>query len=173
MKHRTELIDGLRRHLKKGSTPAGLLEYIRAELGDEASYGVLTGLLEEAFRLPVARLSRSSAGPEKDDRGTILNKTLLMEIVQRREEWDTDPEEPSWIDGLKVRSPVDVKQAVSSAPFPGLSSESWASLKPEEREALYLQLASSMVNSERIEVLARLAERLQERILEQESATVE
>jgi hypothetical protein len=167
------MIDGMRRVLKHGSTPSGLLEYVRSELGDDVSYGDLTRLFEEAFRLPIARLSLSSVGPQKDDRGKVLNRTLLMEIVQRREEWDIDAEDESWIDGLTVRSPVEVKDAVSSQPYPGLSVESWAKLRPEEQERLYVQLASSIVNSERVEVLSKLAERLQERLLEQEKASID
>jgi hypothetical protein len=171
MKDRIQLIEELRILLKDGATPSALIQSIHARIGNTVSYGDLCGILEDAFHLSMVRLSPDSVVPNKDYRGVILNKTLLVEIVQRRSNWDTShshelPVKSSWMDGLTLEKPEEVGNKVRSARYPGLSETSWSALSPEVQEALYVQLASSIVISQRVEVLSKLAERLQEKLNE-------
>jgi len=173
MTDRIPLLDDLRSRLKEGTTPSGLIRHILSVLGSTISYTELCDVLQDAFHLPVVRLSPSSVAPEQVHRGAILIKTLLMEIVQRRSAWDTSlshalPVKPSWMDGLTLRTPQDIGCEVRTTPFPGLTSKSWSVLNPEEQEALYVQLISGIVLSQRVEIISRLAERLQEKVDELE-----
>jgi hypothetical protein len=171
MADRTNLIDDLRNRFKDGATPSELIRRILSVLGNTISYTELCDVLQEAFHLPVVRISLSSTAPRHDHRGAILNKTLLMEIVQRRSDWDapcshTLPVKPSWMDCLSQETLEDIVNKVRAAPFPGLSDTSWSMLRPKEQEALYAHLVSSIVISQRVEVLSKLAERLQEKLSE-------
>lgn len=168
-----QLIDNLRVRFRDGATPSALIQHILMVRGDAISYSELCDVLQETFRLPVVRISPSSVTPERDHRGATLNKTLLMEIVQWRHDWDASrshncPGEPSWMDGLSLRTPEEIGSEVRAAPFPGLTQKSWDSLSPEERDTLHVHLTSSIIISQRVEVLSRLVERLQERLHELE-----
>ncbi len=169
MKVYTQLIDDLRSRLKDGTTPSALIRHILDVLGNAVSYSQLCEILENAFALPVARISPLSVAPEQDNRGIVLNKTILTEMVQRRSVWDAvisndHPGEPSWMDGLSLKTAQDIASGLRKAPVPGLSDKSWAGLSAEEQDALYVQLTSSLVMSQRVEVMARLVERLQEKV---------
>ncbi len=162
MIERMRLVENLRSSLKDGATPSRLIRDILAQWGDSISYREVQEILREAFQLPIVRL-----GPSLSYRKGILNQTLLAEIVQNRKRWEAlipGPVESFWLDGLQVADPEEVKQRVTAGPYPGLSKESWAALRPDEREALFVQLASGIVLSERVELLARLAERLQQKV---------
>lgn len=171
MTDRMQLIEDLGIRLKDGASPSGLIRYVLSVLGDAVSYVDLGDVLQAAFHLPVVRLSRSSVAPERDHKGVILNKTLLLEIVQRRSDWDASDSpsmKSSWMDSLALRSPQEIGKEVRSSPFPELTNTSWSALSPEERESLCVQHISGIVNSQRLEVLSRLVERLQEKVNELE-----
>jgi hypothetical protein len=166
MADRDQLNNDLRTRLKDGSTPSALIQHILTVLGEAVSYTELCGVLQEAFSLPIARISLSSVTSPHDHRGITLNKTILMEMIQRRRAWDTldtlaHSVRPSWMDGLMLRSPEAIASEVRASPVPGLHPKSWSSLSPEEQDALYVHLTSGIVLSQRVEVLARLVERLQ------------
>jgi hypothetical protein len=177
MTDRTQLIEDLRIRLLDGATPSRLIQQILVAMGDAISYAELCDLLQRAFQLPVARISPSSLGPQHDHRGVVLNKTILPEIVQRRAEWDAARPhgyavEQSWMDGLSLPTPEAIGNEVRAAPIPGLSLASWGVLTPEEQDILHGNLTSALVFSQRIEVLSRLVERLQEKICELETSTI-
>lgn len=178
MNDRSQLLEELRVLVKDGATPSRLLHAIFARLGDTVSYGDLCGILEDAFNLPVARLCPASVAPKKDFRGVVLNKTLLMEVVWRRHSWDpchahNSHAQSSWMDDLVLESPEDIGKRVRSGPIPGLSQASWSALTLEEQETLHIQLASALIVSQRVEVLSRLVERLQEKLLNHQASKSE
>jgi hypothetical protein len=169
MTDRAGLVQELRHSFKDGATPSRLIRDVVKQLGDSPSYWDVEAILTEAFQLPVVRLNPSIVSGQKVCNNSIYNKALLAEIVQNRDRWDTFDltscrEQSSWLQGLRLASPQDTKNKVEAAPYPGLSKASWAALHPDEREALFVQLASSMVLSDRVDLLSRLAERLQEKI---------
>jgi len=98
-----------------------------------------------------------------------LNRTLIPEIIQRRHEWDID-HEPSnnapacWLDGLNSTPPEEARDAANHAPYPHLTSSSWAGLSFDEQDALRLQMAGIRTTSERVNILAKLVERLQQQV---------
>jgi hypothetical protein len=166
---RNQLIEELRFRIKDGASPSGLIRHILAVAGDQISYADLCGILQDAFCLPAVRISLSSVSAEHDHRGAILNKTLLMEILLHRSDWDTHPwADATWLDGLQLRTLKEIGKEVRAAPYPGLTDKNWSSLSPEEKEVLHAQLVSSIVISERMEVLSTLVERLQMRLDELE-----
>lgn len=98
-----------------------------------------------------------------------------MEIVQRRTAWDDPSSDPTsgsgcWLDGVVVRPVQEIAAEVRNAPHPGLSLASWAALRPDEQEALRVQLISGIVLSERLLVLANLIERLQDKVADRDAS---
>jgi hypothetical protein len=167
MVERSQLVQNLRDHLKDGATVLRLIRDVIAQLGDTASSREVQEVLAESFQLPVVRLGPSLDLDQRDYRQGILNRTLLAEIVENRERWEalmSSPGNSSWLDGLHVTSPEEVRKKLAADSYPGLSRESWAALRPDEQQALLVQLASGLVLSARLEILSRLAERLQDKI---------
>lgn len=170
MNKQAKLIHDLRSLVKDGATPSRLIRHILSELGEKTSQSDLQKILMQAFQLPIVQISPYST---TDQKGIVLNRTLLPEIVGNRNLWDTEKPSASnghvsWLDGLHVQHPGDAMDKLMSTPYPGISEQSWAALHPEEQNGLFLQLASSRVLSDRVELLSRLAERLQEKIDELE-----
>jgi len=149
-----------------------LIRDIIAHLGDTASSREVREILAESFQLPLVRLGPSLDLSQMSYKQGILNRVLLAEIVANKERWEAllspSPRVSSWLDGLQVTNPEEVRTKIAADSYPGLSKESWAALRPDEQQALIVQLASGLVLSERFEILARLAERLQEKIDELE-----
>jgi hypothetical protein len=173
MTDRAQLLDDLRMRIEDGATPSRLIRHVLDVLGATISYSELCDVLQDAFQLPVVRISPSSLAPQHDHRGVVLNKTLLMEIVHRRGDWDAGrsqehPMAQSWMDGLALRSPEEIRNEVRTAPVPGLNAKSWSALTSEEQDALHGHLTGTIVLAQRVEVLSRLVERLQEKICELE-----
>ena len=172
MVEHTQLVHNLRDRLKDGATPLRLIRDIMAQLGKAASSREVQEVLAESFQLPIVRLGPLLDLGGQSYRQGILNRTLLAAILENRQRWDaltsSPPGNSSWLDGLHVTSPEDVRAKVAADSYPGLSKESWAALRADEQQALLLQLASGLVLSERLEAVARLAERLQAKIDELE-----
>jgi hypothetical protein len=172
MVDRAKLVQDLRNRLKDGATPSRLIREIIAQLGDTISSKEVQEILAESFQLPIVRLGPSRDLDQKSYRQGILNRTLLAEIIENRDRWEammsSSPRNPSWLDGLNVAGPEEVRKKLDAGCYPGLSRESWAALSADEQQTLLVQLASGQVLSDRLEMLSRLAERLQEKIDELE-----
>jgi hypothetical protein len=168
MVERSELVHALRQRFRDGATPLRLIRDIVARLGETASSREVQEILADTFQLPVVRVGPLLDISQKRYGEGILNRTLLAEIVENRERWQavnaSPPKEPCWLDGLSLSSPEAARSKVAADAYPGLSRESWAALTPEEQQALSVQMASGQVLSQRVELLARLAERLQEQV---------
>lgn len=129
----------------------------------------------KAFCLPVVRkLKPNDVYPRDADlRYAFLNKLMIPDIIHERQHWDCAKETNSesakcWLDGLPSANSEMAKESVRMARCPGLSEESWARLTPVEQESLRVLMASSQVLSERVEILSKLAEQLQEQVEELE-----
>ncbi len=169
---RAELVQKLRRDFSDGATPSRLIRDILSEMGDGVSGREVHDILSEAFQLPVVHISPIPAANLEGNKRLVLNRTLLPEIVERKEQWRklaSHPHEPSWVNGVKITELQDVRKNVAAGPYPGLSKETWAALSPEEQESLCVQLCSAMVAWERLELLSKLAERLQDKVNELEA----
>lgn len=166
-----ELIQNLRNLVKDGATPLRLIRDLLIQLADTVSAREVQEILAESFQLPIVRLGPSLDLNQKSYRQGVLNRTLLAEIVESKQRWDAltpSVGNSSWLDGLDVASPTDVREKLAADSYPGLTRESWAALSHDERQMLLAQLASGRVLSDRLEMLSRLAERLQEKIDELE-----
>jgi hypothetical protein len=177
MKDHNQIIQDLRHLCKDGATPSRLIQHIVRWVGITVSYRDIIEILEKAFTLPIVRIGPSVGSSDTKVKGDVLNKTLLMEIVERRAEWDeasssTTPFLPSWMDGLRAASPQNTEDNLRSSPIAGLSNEKRAILSLDEQNAIYVQLSSAVLFSQRVEVLSKLAERLQEKINELEEKLI-
>jgi hypothetical protein len=164
---REQLIVELRNQFKDGATPAALIRWLMDELGESATHAEVCAILERAFHLPVVRLGLSIL--PKD--ASVLNRWHLMEIIEHRAEWD-DGGSATWMDGLVVEDPVEVRRRLDGSRPNEISQASWEKLEPRERESLLTTVASAEVISQRLSVLCRLAERLQEKIAESTAIAV-
>ncbi len=169
---RSHLIEDLRCKAKDGATASRLIKDILAGTGGALAHADILELLMEAFHLPVVRAGGGMISGEPGLEHEALNRTLLADIVQNRREWDVGASTPGtccWMDGLRLSDAEDARQQATAAPYPGISQETWTLLKPAEREALVLQLVSGSITSERLQMISRLAERLQQKIDELEN----
>lgn len=165
------IIRELRILFKKGATPSRLIRHIIRRLpGELVTAWVLREYLEQAFCLPMVRLIQPGVDYSHDNPCFVaLNRTLIPEIVQRRHEWDLEQEQSKdttscWFDGLISTSPEGARDAASQTAHPNLSASTWASLSPEEQDALRLQMAGIKTVSERATLLVHLVERLQQQV---------
>src|SRR5947207_461614 len=123
MMEHARLIQKLRDCLKGGATPSRLIRDIISYLGDNASAREVQNVLEETFKVPVVRIGPSLESVQKGCKSGIFNRTLLAEIVANMAQWDgstssSGPEESSWLDGLQVTSPADVRMKVAEEAYP-------------------------------------------------------
>jgi hypothetical protein len=165
------IIQELRALFKQGATPSKLLRHIIGRFpGESLSAWVLRDYLEKAFCLPMARLIQPGIDYTADNPCFVaLNRTLIPEIIQRRQEWDTAQEAssegvPCWFDGLTSTSPEEARDAASRKTHPRLNTSTWENLSPDEQDALRLQMAGIQTTSERVAILATLVERLQQQV---------
>ena len=165
---RSVIIQELREMIKNGAPPSRLLRHIISRNpGEELNHWVLREYLEEAFGLPSARLLQSDTDYTNPDlRYAVLNRTLIPEIIQRRKAWDScqSISEQCWLDNLAATNPEQAEEEAQRIPYGGLSQTGWDSLSRDEQEIVHLQLAGSRILSERVAILATLAERLQQQV---------
>jgi hypothetical protein len=175
------VIEELRSLFKGGATPSRLIQHIVARHPNEERdwHGLIQAYFREGFGVPIVRgLVPAETYGDMDLRYAYLNEDVLHEMVQARSAWDRDetaPEGalPSWLDALTATSPLDrLHEARQRGPSPDLA-ESWSSLSESERRAIQLANSGYQGRTEMVRILARLAERLQQRIvaLEQEQGS--
>jgi hypothetical protein len=177
MSTRPEVINELRSLFKDGATPSRLIRHIvERHAGDRTVHALIQGYFHDAFGIPIVRgLSPIDDYQHADLRYAFLNEHLVHEIIQRRSEWDSGggvgtSGSGSWLDTL---SATDAKQRISamqSVTLPDLS-RCWSQLTPDEQYYITMSMASANGLCETVKALSRLAECLQQKIVELEAAT--
>ena len=107
-------------------------------------------------------------------RYAFLNEQLVHEMVQRRSEWDSNAGSVtsatgSWLDSLQASDDQQRLSQVQAAVIPELS-RCWSQLSQKEQYFIQRSLASANGLYETVKILSRLAECLQQRIMELEAA---
>lgn len=169
-----EVVNELRVMFKGGATPSRLIRYIgERHRGEPGLHSLIQAYFHEAFDVPIVRGVKPLDTHEHFDlRYAFLNGSLLYEMIQRRGQWDRDDEAPgteTWLDGLRARDDHERIRQAQGVPNPNLK-RCWSLLTPDEQYYLEMTAASGAGLSERVEILTRLAECLQQRINELEAA---
>jgi hypothetical protein len=175
MSIRPEVQEELRQLFRHGATPSRLIQHLAARhRGDDHLHYLIQVYFLETFGVPIVR----SLDPQDNYRDVgmkyhFLNNDVLYEMLQAKGTWNQDATEPSWFDPLKATTHDEQLRAVSQQPYFELARV-WDKLDDRERAAIQRVLANFIGLSERVSILARLAERLQQRVneLEAERAAV-
>ena len=173
MNARAEIISELRSILKEGATPSRLIRHIvERHSGESGMHTLIQEYFLETFGVPIVRgLKPLDDYDHADLRYAFLNNDLLHDIVQKRLEWDGDftdaPELNSWLDTLIASDDHErIRQMQSSVPND--LKHCWPQLSLEEQ--YYIQMSSASANglNEKVKILSRLVEQLQQKVIELE-----
>ncbi len=179
MSTQPDVIQELRAMFKEGATPSRLIKHIadRHE-GVARLHGLIQEYFIEAFAVPIVRgLDPIADYRFMDPRLAYLNEDLVHEIIEKRSEWDRDHDslnngEISWLDSAKARSDEERFQAAQAGVVPELS-QCWQKLSPKEQQYIQRTFASANGLYESVKILARLADRLQRRVVELEETVLQ
>ncbi len=176
METRAEVLTELRAMFREGATPSRLIRHIAdRHAGDDDVHLLVQFYFVEAFGVPIVRgLNPVDRFDHDDLRYAFLNEYLVHEIIQRRSEWDAPSdrvpsESDSWLDSLKATDAKDRISQIHGDLIPELS-RCWSHLTPQERYYIQMCLGSANGLSETVKALSRLAECLQQRVIELEAA---
>jgi hypothetical protein len=157
-----DVVKELRGLFKEGSTPSRLIRHIAERHdGDDSLHALIQVYFFEAFGVPIVRGVNPTDCHQHDDlRFAFLNDQLLHEMIQRKGEWDVDGV-PSWLDSLVATADREqLHSAKTVAPKPRY----WNFLTPEEQRLAHLGCASANNLSEKVKILSRLCESLQQKV---------
>lgn len=176
-----EIVRELRDRFRRGATASKLIRIIvELHRGDILNPCVIGDYLEAAFHIPFVRCLKSGEDYSADHtlRHAVLNRILLPELVAHFQSGNGFAEsqascQGSWLDGLNSLSPEEAKAAEQAKPDHGISAEGWNALSSADQEAITTMIANSHVVSCRTNILAKLAESLQQQVDELEGQLAE
>ena len=167
------IIEELRELFRNGATPSRLMHHVRNRFpGEKVSMWVIQAYFEQAFCLGMVRGISPAMDVTNPRTFPSLNKRLILEMVHSRNDWNTlgshstDPK--SWFDHLETRSEDEVIEMSRLEPHSFISAEGWQALGPDDQQMLRAHFAGNEMVSERVQILATLAERLQQQVEELE-----
>ncbi len=165
------VIDELRSMFKEGATPSRLIQHIVARHPNEGNWhGLIQAYFREGFGVPIVRGLDPLENYENPNlRYAYLNEDVLHEMVQFRNKWDQEDNNEgnlsSWLDSLVATDPVERLEEFKRQEPPTTWSESWSSLNEKERNSIALTNSGYKGRTEMVHILARLVERLQQKIV--------
>ena len=172
-----QIVAELRAMFLNGATPSRLVRYIvsRHE-GDQDWATYVESYFTEAFSVTLL-MDRYPTPVDLDQIDlSDLDGEILRDMVGRQVAWRESVSHPSgsaWCDGLSVSSDdLTMNQKIRPESHPALT-DSWASMTPRAREFVRQAMVNAQGYYERMQVFARLAERLQEQINELERQSEE
>lgn len=177
MEIRPEVVVELRTLLKEGATPSRLIRHIAERHPVTAGRHLLIQLyFQEAFHVPIVRGLNSIDDYRHDDlRHGFLNDQIIPQMIEHRTEWLTNEEAAgTWLENLKSRDSREHIELIQRAPDNELRGV-WDKLSEREQRSIEVSMASANRLYEQVQILAKFAERLQQRInhLESQSTTIE
>jgi hypothetical protein len=171
MSTRPEVIRELRVLFKEGATPSRLIRHIVARHPGESSWhALIQDYFLEAFGVPIVRgLQPFDNYRHADLRYAFLNEHLIHEILEKHAQWDQEEgqhkEAISWLDSTQATDKEELLKQAQAAIVPELA-DCWERLDLRERSFIQRTMASANGLYEEVKVLARLAEQLQQKIVE-------
>jgi hypothetical protein len=181
MVDKDSMIEEIRMVFREGATPARIVHYIMDRCAPSA---VTDHDIKEYFRDAFA-LSPHYATMiyhlvdlvRSDDEERLAGTTwrLVAELVRTREEWDDvgglrHKRSPSWYDEIETKVWLYDDASESLSCFMG--KESWERLSQRDQNAIASIEISHLTCCENMLILARLVERLQQKLIERERKPV-
>jgi hypothetical protein len=170
------VVDALRAMFNDGATPSQLIRFIISRHQNDSDWHhLIQRYFRLAFLVPVVRIMNDPDRWEQADLSHWdLNIHLLHRMVENRPIWNqhaanTEANQQSWLDSLVA---TDEAELIRQAQPPAELAGSWPELAPAVKE--YVGRITGNVHAlyERVLILARLAERLQQQVAEAQSQRV-
>lgn len=163
------VVAALRSLFTAGATPSRLIRLVVAHHPDDPDWHHLVQrYFREAFMVPTVRIMNDrDAWEEMDLSHWDLNIHLLHRMVENRSTWlqDVTFDQDSWLDSLVA---TDEPELIKQSQPPAEVAESWSELPIQVREYVRRITGNAKALHERVLILARLAEQLQQRVSELE-----
>jgi len=160
-----QVVDDLQRMMRDGTTPSRLIRHIMAHHADDSSRDFRIRVLDyfhEAFRVFLRGLPRETEDWSNEYSNPHHNQFLLHHIVQHRAHWDQSGD-CAWLGDLKatdqgaLNDSIDLNQQPE---FAGVVDH----LDETAEKAIKSIMGSANALYELVQVLAALAERLQQKV---------
>jgi hypothetical protein len=165
------VIAELRALFKAGATPSRLVRHIVAEHGTTPDTDRLVrAYFREAFGVPMFRASADllTLPPEQLPFAGITARTV-HQMVENRTEWDTEGTARSWMESLAATDVGELFTQTHPEREPGFDVV-WQQLDEPTRNSLRRLISSNQLLSEQVAILSRLAEQLQQQVMDLQSA---
>lgn len=118
---------------------------------------------------PLVRNVVSGDDYQPDSRHAHFNRDLVPEMVQNLSAWNTANLDDSWLKGLAVGSLQEHLERLKNHGSQAGLEQVWESMDEKQRCQAIRRVAQKNRDWEVMKVLARLAERLQQKLLDVES----
>ena len=164
----------LRSLFKEGATPSWLIRHIvEHHEGQRGLHGLIQAYFFEAFGIPIVRgLNPNDDFRHSDLRYAFLNEHLVHDMIEKRAEWDHGFEgQTGWLDSLEASDDQERFGRLQATDIPELSA-CWSKLTVKEQSFIQRSMATTNGLYESIKILSRLAECLQQQLLESRKASV-
>lgn len=167
MKTDRQLVEDIRRMFLDGATPSRLVRYVVANApirdDDIRLRRLVQDYFSEAFGIFLRRIPLSDSDLRNDFSSAGLNQLPLHRIVQNKSDWLNNRQAGSWLDDLEVTESNEWSDSVD------LSSETELAgvldhLDDSATKAIKRWISNINFLYEQVQILAALAERLQEKI---------
>jgi hypothetical protein len=168
------LVDELRAHFKAGATPSALVRLIAERYPNEpAPDQLVRAYFREAFGVPMLRIGPDQVAQVAQGEGLpALNDSTLHRMVAMRSEWDKAPSAENamcWLDSAAATEEAEMLRNVETE-LPLSSLAWWERLDDDGKRFVARSVANGRSLYERVQVLAALAEQLQQQVLALQSA---
>ena len=171
-----EFVAELRTIFKGGATPSALIRVIAERYTGETQIDrVVRAYFREAFGVPMLRVLREHVEHiVQGGDGAWLNSRVVHQMVAARVEWDAPadgaPRAACWMDGLTATDEAAMLREFESRTAAEPPAW-WDKLDESSRRDITRTAANAQSLYERVQVLAALAERLQQQLYAAEVTT--
>ena len=166
------VVQELREMFLDGATPSRLMMQIQTHHPEEERlYFLIMDYFQEAFKLPLVRVSSNNDFSTPSGEHFHFNRDLVHEIVCQLERWKDDDADGSWLDDVNDRARTTLREhqeRLKTAHFEELE-RIWDQLTDDERGFIIRRIAHKDYLWDKVNTLSRLVERLQQKIVQLES----
>ena len=170
------VVNELRERFKAGATPSALVRIVAERYQDEPSVDVLVRVyFREAFLVPMLLIGKEQVEEVARGGGAVaLNSRYVHRMVAARSEWDKPAvgdgaPQPSWLDAVTATDESVLLKQVEAGTLPE-AARWWNQIDEQGQRFITRVIANARVLHERVQILATLAEQLQQQLLAAEGA---
>jgi hypothetical protein len=168
----------LRTLFKGGTTPSALVRRIaERHPGEPQIDRLVRAYFREAFFVPMLQIGREQVeGIAQGGEAAALNSRYVHRMVAARGEWDSSAPEGDtppacWLDSVSATDEAELLKNVESGTLPELA-DSWDRIDEQGKRFIARTVASAQALYETVQLLAALAEQLQQQLLVPEGVAV-